>query len=77
MVLLNQRDGTQHVATVMHNSRTLTDSSVTLTRQAGTSLQGITRTVSNIQSMNQHMGLADHFAERARTPFTCKNLITH
>jgi len=23
------------------------------------------------------MGLADHFAERARTPFTCKNLITH
>ncbi|KPY82369.1 Uncharacterized protein ALO94_05556 [Pseudomonas syringae pv. spinaceae] len=25
----------------------------------------------------EHMGLADHFAERARTPFTCKNLITH
>jgi hypothetical protein len=23
------------------------------------------------------MGLADHFAERARTPFTGKNLITH
>ncbi len=25
----------------------------------------------------EHMRLADHFAERARTPFTCKNLITH
>ncbi|KPX97188.1 Uncharacterized protein ALO63_05623 [Pseudomonas amygdali pv. mori] len=25
----------------------------------------------------QHMSLADHFAERARTPFTCKDLITH
>ncbi len=47
------QSGTQHVASVMNNSRSLTDSSVTLTRQAGTSLQGITRTVSNIQSMNQ------------------------
>ena len=52
------QSGTQHVATVMHNSRTLTDSSVTLTRQAGTSLQGITRTVSNIQSMNQQIAAA-------------------
>ncbi|MCY1311089.1 hypothetical protein D9M70_613540 [compost metagenome] len=25
----------------------------------------------------QHMSLPDHFAERARTPFACKNLITH
>ncbi|MCU1726144.1 methyl-accepting chemotaxis protein [Pseudomonas sp. 7P_10.2_Bac1] len=50
--------GTQQVATVMHNSRTLTDSSVSLTRQAGTSLQGITRTVSNIQSMNQQIAAA-------------------
>ena len=52
------QSGTQHVASVMHNSRTLTDSSVTLTRQAGTSLQGITRTVSNIQSMNQQIAAA-------------------
>ena len=46
------------IKAVMHNSRTLTDSSVTLTRQAGTSLQGITRTVSNIQSMNQQIAAA-------------------
>ena len=52
------QSGTQHVANVMNNSRTLTDSSVTLTRQAGTSLQGITRTVSNIQSMNQQIAAA-------------------
>ena len=52
------QSGTQHVATVMQNSRTLTDSSVTLTRHAGTSLQGITRTVSNIQSMNQQIAAA-------------------
>ena len=52
------QSGTQHVASVMHNSRNLTDSSVTLTRQAGTSLQGITRTVSNIQSMNQQIAAA-------------------
>ena len=50
--------GTKHVAMVMNNSRTLTDSSVNLTRQAGTSLQGITRTVSNIQSMNQQIAAA-------------------
>ena len=42
----------------MNSSRSLTDSSVTLTRQAGTSLQGITRTVSNIQSMNQQIAAA-------------------
>ena len=52
------QSGTQHVATVMQNSRTLTDSSVSLTRHAGTSLQGITRTVSNIQSMNQQIAAA-------------------
>ena len=52
------QSGTQHVANVMNSSRTLTDSSVTLTRQAGTSLQGITRTVSNIQSMNQQIAAA-------------------
>ena len=52
------QSGTQHVATVMQNRRTLTDSSVSLTRHAGTSLQGITRTVSNIQSMNQQIAAA-------------------
>ena len=50
--------GTKHVAMVMNNSRTLTENSVNLTRQAGTSLQGITRTVSNIQSMNQQIAAA-------------------
>ena len=52
------QSGTQQVASVMNTSRGLTDSSVTLTRQAGTSLQGITRTVSNIQSMNQQIAAA-------------------
>ncbi len=33
--------------------------------------------VQGIDQGFEHMGLADHFAERARTPFTCKNLITH
>ncbi|MCY1343084.1 hypothetical protein D9M69_290930 [compost metagenome] len=33
--------------------------------------------VQGIDQGFQHMGLADHFAERARTPFSCKNLITH
>ena len=52
------QSGTQHVASVMNSSRSLTDSSVTRTPQAGTSLQGITRTVSNIQSMNQQIAAA-------------------
>ncbi len=50
--------GTQQVATVMQNSQALTDSSVELTRRAGTSLGNITRTVSNIQSMNQQIAAA-------------------
>ena len=33
--------------------------------------------VQGIDQSLEHMGLADHFAERARAPFTCKNLITH
>ncbi|MCU7649020.1 methyl-accepting chemotaxis protein [Pseudomonas aestus] len=52
------QNGTQQVATVMHNSRMLTDSSVDLTRKAGASLENITRTVSNIQSMNQQIAAA-------------------
>ncbi len=52
------QNGTQHVAQVMNNSRTLTDSSVVLTRKAGESLENITRTVSNIQSMNLQIAAA-------------------
>lgn len=52
------QNGTQQVATVMLGSRTLTDSSVELTRKAGASLESITRTVSNIQSMNQQIAAA-------------------
>ena len=50
--------GTQQVATIMDNSRSLTDSSVELTRRAGSSLESITRTVSAIQSMNQQIAAA-------------------
>jgi methyl-accepting chemotaxis protein len=52
------QNGTKQVAAVMNNSRSLTDSSVELTRRAGTSLGNITRTVSNIQSMNQQIAAA-------------------
>ena len=52
------QNGTQQVAMVMNNSRSLTDSSVELTRKAGVSLENITRTVSNIQSMNQQIAAA-------------------
>ncbi|PZW71222.1 methyl-accepting chemotaxis protein [Pseudomonas sp. URMO17WK12:I1] len=50
--------GTQQVANIMHSSRELTDSTVELTRKAGGSLESITRTVSNIQSMNQQIAAA-------------------
>ncbi|QOC97779.1 methyl-accepting chemotaxis protein [Pseudomonas putida] len=52
------QSGTQRVASVMDNSRQLTDSSVELTRRAGTSLETITRTVSSIQAMNQQIATA-------------------
>ena len=52
------QNGTQQVAQVMNSSRALTNSSVALTRQAGESLGNITRTVSNIQSMNQQIAAA-------------------
>ncbi|ROL64374.1 methyl-accepting chemotaxis protein [Pseudomonas chlororaphis] len=52
------QNGTQQVANVMNNSRNLTESSVELTRRAGTSLENITRTVSDIQSMNQQIAAA-------------------
>ncbi len=52
------QSGSERVATVMSNSRSLTDSSVLLTRKAGTALESITATVSNIQSMNQQIAAA-------------------
>ncbi|QZP34828.1 methyl-accepting chemotaxis protein [Pseudomonas sp. DR48] len=52
------QNGTQQVATIMDNSRTLTESSVELTRRAGGSLTNITRTVSAIQAMNQQIAAA-------------------
>ncbi|WP_442793257.1 methyl-accepting chemotaxis protein [Pseudomonas sp. S30] len=52
------QSGTQRASSVMDSSRTLTDSSVELTRRVGTSLETITRTVSTIQSMNQQIATA-------------------
>jgi len=57
-LIVGLQNGTQHVATIMDNSRALTDSSVELTRRAGGSLESITRTVSAIQSMNQQIAAA-------------------
>lgn len=50
--------GTQQVATIMDNSRSLTVSSVELTRRAGSSLENIARTASAIQGMNQQIAAA-------------------
>lgn len=50
--------GTQQVAEIMDNSRSLTDNSVQLTRRAGEALAGITRTVSVIQEMNPQIAAA-------------------
>ncbi|AHF70308.1 MULTISPECIES: methyl-accepting chemotaxis protein [Pseudomonas] len=52
------QNGTRQVSDIMLGSRSLTDSSVALTRKAGTSLESITRTVSNIQAMNQQIAAA-------------------
>jgi len=57
-LIVGLQNGTQQVATIMDNSRTLTDSSVELTRRAGGSLDSITRTVSAIQAMNQQIAAA-------------------
>jgi len=54
------------------------DGSLAYTARAGEQLGMVQALV--VQRVDQgleHMGLADHFAKRARTPFTCKNLITH
>ncbi|PSS56788.1 methyl-accepting chemotaxis protein [Pseudomonas sp. BBP2017] len=52
------QSGTQQVVSSIDASRNLTDSSVELTRRAGTSLDTITRTVSSIQAMNQQIAAA-------------------
>ncbi|WP_434607774.1 methyl-accepting chemotaxis protein [Pseudomonas sp. R1-7] len=57
-LIVGLQTGTEQVATIMDNSRSLTDSSVELTRRAGGSLENITRTVSAIQSMNQQIAAA-------------------
>ena len=51
-------NGTQQVADIMDNSRTLTDRSVGLTRNAGDALNEIARTVSVIQEMNPQIAAA-------------------
>lgn len=50
--------GTQQVASVMHESRSLTEGSVALARKAGDALEVINHKVSNIQSMNQQIAAA-------------------
>ena len=57
-LIVGLQSGTQQVASIMDNSRSLTDSSVELTRRAGGSLDNITRTVSAIQAMNQQIAAA-------------------
>ena len=52
------QSSTQQVSSRLDSSRTLTDSSVELTRSAGQSLGNITRTVSAIQDMNQQIAAA-------------------
>ncbi|MBA1231994.1 methyl-accepting chemotaxis protein [Pseudomonas viridiflava] len=52
------QNGTRQVSSIMLSSRELTVSSVQLSRKAGTSLNSITHTVSNIQAMNQQIAAA-------------------
>ena len=57
-LIVGLQNGTQQVATIMDNSRGLTDNSVELTRRAGSALGNITRTVSTIQAMNSQIATA-------------------
>jgi methyl-accepting chemotaxis protein len=52
------QNGTQQVVTALDASKSLTDSSVDLSRRAGCALEHITRTVSTIQNMNQQIATA-------------------
>ena len=57
-LILRLHTGTQQVADIMDSSRSLTDNSVTLTRDAGDALAAIARTVSVIQEMNPQIAAA-------------------
>ncbi|WLH85226.1 methyl-accepting chemotaxis protein [Pseudomonas sp. FP2338] len=57
-LILGLNTGTQQVADIMDNSRSLTDNSVGLTRDAGDALAAIARTVSIIQEMNPQIAAA-------------------
>ncbi len=57
-LILGLNTGTQQVADIMDNSRTLTDCSVGLTRNAGDALAAIARTVAVIQEMNPQIAAA-------------------
>ena len=57
-LIASLQSGTQQASSIMDSSRSLTGSSVELTRRAGGSLESITRTVSAIQSMNQQIAAA-------------------
>ncbi len=57
-LILGLNNGTQQVADIMDNSRSLTDNSVGLTRDAGDALAAIARTVSIIQEMNPQIAAA-------------------
>lgn len=57
-LIVGLQSGTQQVATILDNSRGLSDSSVELTRRAGSALASITRTVSTIQAMNSQIATA-------------------
>lgn len=50
------------MADTLDNSRTLTDSSVELTRRAGASLLNISQSVSAIEGMNQQIAAAEQQA---------------
>ena len=57
-LILSLNTGTQRVADIMDHSRSLTDNSVGLTRDAGDALAAIARTVSVIQEMNPQIAAA-------------------
>ncbi|HCT06814.1 methyl-accepting chemotaxis protein [Pseudomonas sp. P7548] len=57
-LILRLHTGTQQVADMIDNSRSLTDCSVGLTRDAGDALAAIARTVSVIQEMNPQIAAA-------------------
>lgn len=57
-LILSLNTGTQRVADIMGSSRSLTDNSVSLTRDAGDALAAIARTVSIIQEMNPQIAAA-------------------